>query len=86
MKTAAYTMLFLIGFSLTLVAITHLRIPPPAHAMTFEERAGHMFDGVQPGKEDRLPSPDLKGGALIDGNPVHALIFRPDYHPRVPVQ
>jgi hypothetical protein len=47
--------------------------------MTFDERAGHMFDGVQRGsKEDRQATPDLRGGALLDANPVHALIFRPN--------
>jgi hypothetical protein len=45
--------------------------------MTFEQRAGHMFDSVDRTlKGDRLPLSGLEGGALIDSHSVHALIFR----------
>jgi hypothetical protein len=78
MKTFVLTFLFLAGFSLVLVALHRWETPVAAHAMTFDERAGHMFDDVK-NKGDRLPqaTPELRGGALIEGNSVHALIFRP---------
>jgi hypothetical protein len=85
MRTSLLTLLFLSGFSLGLIWIHYLQIPTPAHAMTFNERAGHMFDSVKPEKGDRLaPAYDLKGGALVDGNSVHALIFRSTGHAEAP--
>jgi hypothetical protein len=80
MKTAVLTFCFLTGFSLALMVVHHWQMPTPAHAMTFDERAGKMFDEIKPSnKGDRLPqaTPDLRGGALIGGNSVRALIFRP---------
>jgi predicted phage tail protein len=81
MKTFTLTFCFFAGFSLILWGVQQLQMSRSAkaeHYMTFDERAGHMFDGVQRGeKADRQPASDLKGGALIEGNSVHALIFRP---------
>jgi hypothetical protein len=82
MKTFTLTFCFFAGFSLILWGVQQLQLSRSAkaeHYMTFDERAGHMFDGVQRGsKEDRQATPDLRGGALLDANPVHALIFRPN--------
>jgi predicted phage tail protein len=83
MKTFTLTFCFFAGFSLILWGVQQVQMSRSAkaeHYMTFDERAGHMFDNVQiPAKGDRLsPTPDLKGGALVDGHSVHALIFRPN--------
>jgi hypothetical protein len=81
--TAILSYLFVCGFCLGLWSWRNM--PAPAHPMTFEERAGHMFDGVdydgKPIKGDRLPGPaypDLMGGVLSgDSKAVKTLMFRP---------
>jgi hypothetical protein len=75
MKTIVVTFALLTGCSVILWGVQHFHAR--AHAMTFEQRAGHMFDSVDRTlKGDRLPLSGLEGGALIDSHSVHALIFR----------
>jgi hypothetical protein len=84
--TAILSYLFVCGFCLGLWSL-HRTSPLdlPAYQPTFNDRAGHMFDGVdydgKPIKSDRLPGPaypDLMGGVLSgNSTAVKTLTFRP---------